>query len=234
MATSGTTSFNPDLADIIEEAYERAGRRMAGGYDYRTARRSIDLLTTEWANKGLNLWLVDEQTFTLTAGMATQTLPADTVDVIEVLYRTNDGTTNQTDLTVNRISVSDYSAIPNKLNQGSQPLQFYINRLQPAPVMHIWPVPDGSQAGSITYWRLRRIQDSGTPGSNTMDVPFRFYDALCAGLAYRLAIKSPELAPRISMLKQIADEAFQLAADEDRDRASVRLTPFIAEAVYGN
>ena len=233
MTTSGTTTFNPSLADIVEEAYERAGRRMEGGYDFRTARRSIDLLTTEWANRGLNLWLVEEQTFTLVAGTATYTLPADTVDAIEVVYRTNTGSTSQEDLTINRMSVSDWSAIPNKLTQGSRPLQFYINRLQPAPVMHVWPVPDGNQAGTVTYWRLRRIEDTGRPASNTMDMPFRFYDALCAGLAYRLAVKNPQLAPRISMLKQIADEAFDLAAAEDRDRASVRLTPFISDAVYG-
>lgn len=232
MTTSGTTTFNPDLSEIVEEAYERAGRRMQGGYDYRTARRSIDLLTTEWANRGLNLWLVEELSETITTNMSSFTMPADTVDAIEVVFRSQAGSTNQSDLTINRVSVSDWSAIPNKLQQGSRPLQYYINRLQPAPVMHLWPIADGSQPGSVTYWRLRRIQDSGSPASNTMDVPFRFYDALCAGLAYRLAMKNPSLAPRISMLKAVAEEAFQLAADEDRDRAPVRFTPYMPQIVY--
>lgn len=233
MATSGTTLFNLNLADAVEEAYERAGRRMSGGYDYRTARRSIDIMMTEWANKGLNLWLVDEQFFTLTAGLNQVTLPADTIDVIECVYRTNPGVANtQTDLTINRVSVSDWSAIPNKLSTGSRPLQFYINRLQPAPVMHMWPVPDGSQAGQVAYWRLRRIQDTGAPASNTMDMPFRFLPAFVAGLAYQLALKNPQLMQRIPMLKQIADEQFDLAAAEDRDRSPVRFVPYMDPITY--
>ena len=233
MTTSGTTSFNLDLGTAIEEAYERAGRRMQGGYDYRTARRTIDIMMAEWANRGLNLWLVDEQSFTLTAGLSQVTLPADTIDAIEVVYRTQSGVANgQTDLTINRISVSDWSAIPNKLDTGSRPLQYYINRLQPAPVMHLWPVADGSQAGSVTYWRLRRIQDAGAPASNTMDMPFRFLPAFVAGLAYHLALKNPSLMPRVAMLKQIYDEQFALSAAEDRDRAPVRFIPYMVPVTY--
>jgi hypothetical protein len=233
MTTSGTTSFNLDLSSAIEEAYERAGRRMQGGYDYRTARRSIDIMMVDWANRGLNLWLVDQQSFNVTGGMSQFTLPADTIDVIECVWRTDAGSENQVDLTVNRISVSDYSAIPNKLDTGSRPLQFYINRLGPAPVMYLWPVADGSRAGQIAYWRLRRVQDAGAPATNTMDMPFRFLEAFVAGLAFHLAVKNPQLAPRISMLKQMYEESFALAAAEDRDRASVRLTPFIYDQVYG-
>lgn len=234
MTTSGTTGFNLDLADAIEEAYERAGRRFTGGYDYRTARRSIDIMMVDWANRGLNLWLVDEGFFTVTADMSSFTLPADTTDLIEVVWRTDPGSVDhQTDLSLNRVSVSDWAAIPNKLDEGSRPLQYYINRLQPAPVINLWPIPDGSQAGQIVYWRLRRIQDAGAPASNTMDLPYRFLEAFVSGLAYHLAVKNPQLAPRISMLKQMYDESFGLAAAEDRDRASVRLTPFIYDQVYG-
>lgn len=232
MTTSGTTTFNLNLGDAIEEAYERAGRRMQGGYDYRTARRSIDIMMVEWANRGLNLWLVDEGSFAISAGDGEVTLPADTIDVIECVFRTQSATTNQTDLTISRVSVSDWSSIPNKLSEGSRPLQFYINRLQPAPVMHLWPVPDGSQSGSVVYWRLRRIEDSGAPATNTMDMPFRFLSAFVAGLAYHLALKNPGLAPRISMLKQVYDEAWELAAAEDRDRSPVRFVPYVSGMMF--
>ena len=171
-------------------------------------------------------------TATATAGAATVTLAADTIDVIEAVWRTNTATTNQSDLSISRVSVSDWAAIPNKLATGSRPLEYYINRLQPAPVLHIWPVLDGSQAGTLTYWRLRRIQDTGRPASNTMDMPFRFLPAFVAGLAYFIAMKNPELAQRVPMLKQIYDETFQLCADEDRDRSPVRFVPYMAPVVY--
>jgi hypothetical protein len=230
---SGTTNFNLDLADAIEEAYERAGRRMMGGYDYRTARRSIDLMMTEWANRGLNLWLVQEVVAALPANTPSITLPADTVDVIECVWRTNSGVANaQSDLDISRVSVSDWATIPNKLSTGSRPLQFYINRLSPAPVMQLWPVADGSQAGVIGYWRLRRVQDTSRPGSNDMDIPFRFLPALVSGLAYHLALKNPELMPRVAMLKQVYDETWQTCADEDRDRSPVRLVPYIQPMIY--
>ena len=232
MTTSGVSDFNLDLADAIEEAYERAGRRLQGGYDYRTARRSIDIMMTEWANRGLNLWLVEEGSVTIVPGTATYTLPDDTTDLIECMWRTQVGGTNQTDLTINRVSVSDWSTIPNKLSTGSRPLQYYINRLQPAPVMHVWPVPDGTQAGNITYWRLRRVQNSGAPASNTMDMPFRFLPAFVAGLAYYLAMKNPSLEQRVPGLKAVYDEAFQLCADEDRDRSPVRFVPYMSPITY--
>lgn len=228
MTTSGVSNFNLDLADAIEEAYERAGRRMQGGYDYRTARRSIDIMMTEWANRGLNMWLMEEVSLPIIADTATYTLPADTVDVIECLWRTQASTTSQTDLTINRVSVSDWSTIPNKLETGSRPLQYFINRLAAAPVMHVWPVPDGTQTGSISYWRLRRIQNAGAPASNTMDMPFRFLPAFVAGLAYYLAMKNPGLDQRVPALKQVYEEAFQLCADEDRDRSPVRFVPYMA------
>ena len=181
----------------------------------------------EWANRGINLWTVDEGSQVLTAGDPTYDLPTDTVDLIDHVIRTGAGSAStQSDLTINRISVSSYSAIPNKLSTG-RPVQIYIDR-QITPTFTVWPVPDSSQTYTLIYWRLRRIQDAGQPGTNTMDVPFRFMPALVAGLAYNLAMKSPGAEGRVPMLKAIYEEQFKLAADEDRDRASVRFIPYIA------
>jgi hypothetical protein len=228
MTSSGTTTFQLNLSDVMEEAYEQAGRRMQGGYDYRTARRSLDLLMQEWCNRGFNLWLVDQQDIAMLANVNSYTLPADTIDVTDAVYRRNAGTLEtQSDIFLNRISVSDYAAIPTKLTTGPQPYNYYIDRQRDAPVMFVWPVPNDIQAGVIHYWRLRRIQDSGTPGSNTMDVPFRFVPAMVAGLAFNIAKKYPDLMGRLEMLKGAYEEQFLLAAGEDRDRASVRLTPYI-------
>lgn len=223
MATSGTTTFNPDLGELIEEAFERAGLEVRSGYDLRSARRSLNLMMSEWANKGLNLWTVTSGTFTCVPGQAEYSLPTDCVDVIEHACRTAEGGQN-TDITLNRISVSTYAAIPNKSTQG-RPYQIYVER-QIAPKVVLWPVPDDSQTYTIVYYYIRRIQDSGSPVNLTMDIPFRFYNALVAGLAYYTALKHPEVAERIDMLKGLYDEAFALAAEEDRDRASVRFVPF--------
>ncbi len=223
MAPSGTANFNLDLADIIEEAFERAGLELRSGYDYKTARRSINLICADWANKGLNLWTVEEGAVTLVAGTATYTLPADTVDLIEHVVRENAGNVNsQTDLTVTRISVSQYTSIPNKLTKG-RPTQIYIDR-QITPKITLFPVPD-STARTLVFHRLRRIQDAGSPASNDMDIPIRFMPALCASLAYHISMKRPETADRTQQLKLVADEAFNLAAMEDRDRSSIRLAP---------
>ena len=223
MATSGTATFNLDLADIIEEAYERAGLELRSGYDYKTARRSINLICSEWANKGLNLWTVEEGTVTLVDGTATYTLPADTVDLIEHVVRENAGNVNsQTDLTVTRISVSQFSAIPNKLTKG-RPTQIWVDR-QIIPKFSLYQVPD-STARTLVFHRLRRIEDAGSPASNNVDVPIRFMPALCAALAYHISMKRPETAQRTQILKTFADEAFDLAAAEDRDRSSITLTP---------
>tara|TARA_R110002073_G_scaffold86653_3_gene205779 strand:+ start:384 stop:1067 length:684 start_codon:yes stop_codon:yes gene_type:complete len=223
MATSNTATFNLDLADIIEEAYERAGLELRSGYDYATARRSINLICAEWANKGLNLWTVEEGSLTLVDGQSTYPLPADTVDLIEHSVRENAGNvTSQTDLVVTRISVSQYSAIPNKLTTG-RPTQIYVDR-QIIPQVSLWPVPD-STTRTLIFYRLRRIQDAGSPASNDMDIPVRFMPALCAALAYHISMKNPESQNRTQILKTFADEAFDLAAAEDRDRSSITLTP---------
>lgn len=225
MTTSGTTTFNLDLNDIVEEAFERCGAELRSGYDLRTARRSLNLLFTEWANRGINLWTVDTGTITLVQGTATYDLPADTVDLMEHVIRT--GTTTpatQVDLTITRISVSTYSSIPNKIQQA-RPIQVYINRQTTVPNITVWPTPDGSQVYTFVYWRLRRIQDAGTGGTSTMDVPFRFLPALITGLAYYLSLKIPGALERMQMLKAQYDEAWDLASSEDRDKASVRFVP---------
>ena len=223
MTTSGTTAFNLEFPELVEEAFERAGSELRSGYDLKTARRSMNLLFADWANRGINLWTIDSGTINLVAGTATYLLPADTVDLIDHVVRTGAGNVStQADLTCTRISSSTYATIPNKLSQA-RPLQIWIQRLE-APQITVWPVPDTAQTYQIVYWRLRRLQDAGN-GSNTPDVPFRFLPALVAGLAYYLALKLPNGMERLGMLKQQYDEAFQLAADEDREKAAIRLVP---------
>jgi hypothetical protein len=226
MTTSGTASFNLDFAELAEEAWERAGREMRSGYDLRTARRSMNLLTIEFANRGINLWTLESGTQILTPGIATYNLPADTIDIIEHVIRTGAGSPMlQSDLTISRISVSTYASIPTKLTQG-RPIQIFIERLRDQPRFTLWPVPDSSTPYTLFYYRLRRIEDAGT-GINTPDAPFRFLPAIAAGLAYQIALKIPELAQRVPMLKAEYDEQFNLAAGEDREKASVRFVPRI-------
>jgi len=229
MTTSGTTIWNPDIGEIVEEAYERAGLELRSGYDLKTARRSLNFLLTEFANKGLNLWTVASGTLTLVPGQKTYTtsdgLPADAVDYIEHVCRTTSGGI-PTDISLNRISVSTYANIPTK-DQTGRPYQIYVNRATSSPQITLWPVPDSGTTYTLVYWYLRRLDDATNPISQTIQVPFRFYNALAAGLAYHIALKRPEVQDRISMLKDLYDEAFQLASDEDRDRASVRFTPFV-------
>jgi len=222
MTTSGTALFNMDFTEIAEEAWERAGREMRSGYDLRTARRSMNLLTIEWANRGINMWTIDEGTIPMVQGTATYNLPADTIDLLEHVIRTGSGQ-NQQDLSVSRISVSTYATIPNKEVQG-RPIQVFIERLRDNPTITVWPIPNQSSYYTLVYYRLRRIQDAGT-GLQTPDMNFRFLPCLVAGLAYYIAMKVPELAERIPMLKQMYDEQFDLAAAEDREKAPVRFVP---------
>ncbi len=222
MATSGTTSFNLDLTELVEEAFERAGSEMRSGYDLKTARRSLNLMFTEWANRGINMWTIESGEISLVAGTGQYDLPADTVDLIEHVIRTGSGNT-QADLSCSRISVSTYASLPNKLVTG-RPIQVYIDRVAPIPNINVWPVPDGTQTYTLVYWRLRRIQDAGG-GVNTMDVPFRFLNCMVAGLAFMLAMKVPSGMDRLGVLKQQYDEAWDLAATEDRDKSSIRFVP---------
>jgi hypothetical protein len=306
MTTSGAAAFNIDLTEIVEEAYERAGSELRTGYDLRTARRSLNLLFADWANRGINMWTFEQQTITLVQGQPTYALPDDTVDLLEHVIRTNaNSPNNQADLNITRISVSTYATIPNKLVQA-RPIQVWIQRLTaqdsilpvslqagitaattqipvsslsgvptagfvtidseligfnetqaatattPAYLLNctrgqgtttaashnsgavltlsqknsitVWPTPDGSTTYQFVYWRLRRMQDAGT-GVNVMDVPFRFITCMVAGLAYYMALKIPNSLERLPILKAQYDEAWQLASDEDREKASVRFVP---------
>jgi len=300
MTTTGSTLFNMDFTEIAEEAWERAGREMRSGYDLRTARRSMNLMTIEWQNKGINMWTMEQGVINLTPGLSTYALPTDTIDLLEQVIRTGQNTSStQADLTITRISVSTYATIPNKLQQA-RPIQVWIQRLSgevnptsstlaatinatdttitlnsvvglagsgfirldnediyytyvtgntlggvfrgqnnttaashlistavyvpQLPAVTVWPTPDNSTPYQFVYWRLRRVQDAGS-GIETSDMNFRFLPALTAGLAYHIAVKVPELMPRIQMLKQIYDETFETAAGEDREKAAVRFVP---------
>ena len=230
MATSTTASFDLDLNEIVEEAFERAGSELRSGYDLRTARRSLNLLFADWANRGINLWTIDSSTQVLTSGTATYNLPVDTVDLIEHVIRTGSGTT-QTDVPLSRISVSTFAAIPNK-NSTGKPLQIYIDRKSGAtesggvqyPTVTLWPVPDSVSTYTLVYWRLSRMLDAGT-GVNTQDIPFRFLPALVAGAADYVALKAPGAENRGGSLRAMYEEAWTLAADEDREKASMFITP---------
>jgi hypothetical protein len=223
MAVSGTTTFDLDLTELVEEAFERCGGELRTGYDLKTARRSLNLLFADWANRGINMWTIEQGSIPLVAGTATYSLPTDTVDLLEHVIRTGAGVAaTQADLNITRISVSTYATIPNKLTQA-RPIQVLINRLE-APSITVWPVPDNVQTYTFVYWRLRRIDDAGT-GVNTMDVPFRFIPCMVAGLSYYLALKIPGGLERLDVLKSQYDEAWQTAADEDREKAAVRFVP---------
>ena len=298
--TSGSTAFNLNLVELVEEAYERAGKELRSGYDLRTARRSLNIMFADWANRGINMWTIEQGVIDLVPGQNTYALPDDTVDLLEHVIRTDaNQQATQADLTITRISVSTYATLPNKLQQA-RPIQVWIQRLNgqtsttgytlaspitasdtqitlssvanlPAagfikidnelinygyitgntlyncfrgqdntaaashlagasilwaqlPAISVWPTPDASQPYQFVYWRLRRTQDAGG-GVNVMDVPFRFIPCMAAGLAYYIAMKIPEGAERLAPLKAIYDEAWELAAYEDHEKAALRLVP---------
>lgn len=231
MTTSGTSTFNLNLNDLVEEAFERCGAELRTGYDLRTARRSLNLLTIEWANRGINLWTIEQGSIPLVEGQIVYDLPVDTIDLLEHVVRTQTGQ-QQTDITINRISIDTYSTIPNKNAQG-RPIQVWINRQSgadypvtgvKAPNINVWPAPDQNNYYTFVYWRLRRLQDAGD-GVTTQDIPFRFLPCLVAGLAYYLSIKLPGALERSQMLKAEYEELWQQAADEDREKAPLRIAP---------
>ena len=242
MSTSGTSAFTLNLNEIVEEAFERAGGQLRSGYDLRTARRSLNLLFADWANRGINLWTVEQGSFVLTPGLMTYPLPVDTVDLLEHVIRTQaNNSATQADLTITRISVSTYATIPNK-NATGRPIQVWVNRQSGAtypsggrpagtnsttgvdhPQIYVWPAPDQSSYYTFVYWRMRRIQDAGENGLVTQDIPFRFLNCMIAGLAYYLSMK---IAPdRMEALKLQYDEQWKYASEEDRDKAAVRFVP---------
>lgn len=215
----------PDLPELFEEAFERAGLEMRSGYDLKTARRSLNLLTLEWANKGLNLFTIEAGTLALTAGTTVYTLPTGTIDIIEHQLRTGTGTA-QVDTAIERISVSTYAQQTNKQITG-RPTQIFVQRLPTSTTVTLWPTPDNSQSYTLFYYRLKGIDGltSGI-GADMTSVPPRFVPALVAGLAYYIAMKKPEAIQRVLPLKAVYDEQFELAAGEDRDRSSVNFVPF--------
>lgn len=216
MATSGSTNFDIDVAEIIEEAYERCGLEVRTGYDARTARRSLNLMFADWANRGLNLWTVKQATQALTQGTATYALTADVTDILEVVIRRSG-----VDFELSRMSRGEYLNLPNKATQG-RPSQFFYNR-QVTPEITLWATPENS-SDTLVYYYVKRIEDADTL-ANTTDAPFRFLPCMVSGLAYHLAVKS---APdRVQLLKAIYEEEFQRAADEDEDRVPLKLQPSI-------
>jgi hypothetical protein len=229
--TTDTTDFNLDLNGIVEEAFERCGAELRSGYDMRTARRSLNLLFMDWANRGVNMWTIEQGTQVLSYGTATYTLPVDTVDLLDHVIRTGTGQ-NQIDIGISRISVSTYAQIPNK-NANGRPIQIRIDRKTGAtsstgvvqnPTFTVWPIPDNSTTYTLVYWRLRRMQDAGN-GINGQDIPFRLLPALVAGLAYYLSMKIPNALDRMQVLKAQYDECWDAAATEDREKAPIRLVP---------
>jgi len=214
MATSGSVDFELDVADYIEEAFERCGLEVRTGYDLKTAKRSLNLMLAEWANRGLNQWTIEQRTFTTTQGDAETDLGADVIDILSVVVRRSG-----TDYALDRVSRDEFLNIPNKTTQG-RPTQFFLDR-QITPNLKIWPTPENS-TDVVVYDALTRIQDADTQ-TNTLEVPFRFYPCLTAGLAYYIALKrAPQ---RIQLLKAVYEEEFERAMTEDRDRASFNVVP---------
>ena len=217
MATSGSRDFTLDVAEIVEEAYERCGLEVRTGYDARTARRSLNLMFADWANRGVNLWTVKSGTINMVSGQTEYDLTADVVDILEVVIRRSG-----TDFQVDRISRSEYQNIPTKTTTG-RPSQLYFNR-QTVPKVNVWPAPENS-TDVIRYYYVQRIEDADA-AVNDVDAPFRFLPCMVAGLAYYMAVKrAPD---RVQLLKSIYEEEFQRAADEDEDRVSLKLTPSIS------
>ena len=247
MAIATTSSFNPDVSELVEEAYDIAGAELRSGYDLRSARRSLNMLMLEWQNKGINLWTVDEEMIAeksddtdltnnfLEKGVASYNVPIGTISILNMVLRTNDGNTStQADYTLSRISEPTYSQIPAKLTEA-RPVQFYFQRLEVQDTgptgsdrnsqITVWPVPDKNSEYKIVFWRLKRIQDVGGNAANTMEVPDRFLPALVAGLAVKVAMKTPGLESRVASLQANYNQIFSEAADEDRVKTSFRFVP---------
>jgi|TARA_R110002153_G_scaffold117571_1_gene261613 hypothetical protein len=225
MATATTNNFNLDIAEAAEEAFELAGLEMRTGYDLRTARRSINLMMLEWANRGLNLWQVESGSTTLTAGTATYSLDPDTIDLLEHHLRTSDGnSSSQSDTELTRVSFSTYAGIPNKLDEG-RPNEILINRNTSTTTFTLYPIPDNTTSYKVIWYRLRQIYDAGTPASNNIDIPKLFLPCLVSGLAFYIAQKNPEAMQRVPFLKQQYEEQWILASSENRVKASVRFVP---------
>tara|TARA_R100000781_G_scaffold49472_1_gene32823 strand:+ start:161 stop:832 length:672 start_codon:yes stop_codon:yes gene_type:complete len=220
MALSGSTDFEPNVAEFVEEAFERCGLEMRTGYDLKTARRSINLMLAEWANRGLNQWTIEEATQTVTEGTSSYSLNSNVIDILDVVLRR---TVNQvqTDMSMSRVSRSEYINIPNKTTKA-RPSQFFFDKLT-TPSLKVWPAPENS-TDVLVFNKIVRMDDADK-AINTMDMPFRFYPCFAAGLAYYISLKkAPERTPQ---LKALYEEEFRRAADQDEDRASFRVRPDI-------
>ncbi len=221
MTVSGSTDFELDVADYIEEAFERCGLEVRTGYDLKTAKRSMNLMFADWANRGLNQWTIEQRTITVTSNDGDYDLGADVIDILSLVVRRSG-----TDYALDRISRDEYLNIPTKTTQA-RPTQFFVDR-QITPVLKLWPLPDNN-TDVIIYDALTRLDDADTY-TNTLGVPFRFYPALAAGLAYYISVKrAPD---RMQMLKALYEEELNRAMDEDRDRASFRVAPDLRNYRY--
>jgi hypothetical protein len=220
MALSGSTNFEPNVAEFVEEAFERCGLELRTGYDLKTARRSINLMLAEWANRGLNQWTIEQATQTVTESTTDYSLNANIIDILDVVLRRTINQT-QTDISMNRVSRSEYINIPNKTTKA-RPSQFFFDKLS-TPTLKIWPAPENS-TDILVFNKIVRMDDADK-ATNTMDMPFRFFPCFAAGLAYYISLKrAPE---RTAQLKAIYEEEFRRAADQDEDRASFNIRPNI-------
>ena len=226
MATSGTTAFDLDLGDCVEEAFERAGVEVFSGYDLSTARRSLNLMLLDWHNRGIPMWTVEQGTQALTASDGEYNMPTDTVDILDAVLRTGTGT-SQVDVAMTRMSFSEYASIPNKNSEG-RPTRWYLQRNTTTPVLTLWQVPDSAATYTFVYWRMRRMYEAGAGGAYNQDVPFRFLPALVSGLAYHIAVKKSKDNDRIVGLKLVYEEDLRRAEQDDRDRSSWFIRPHVS------
>ena len=220
MALSGSTNFEPNVTEFIEEAFERCGIELRTGYDLRTAKRSINIMLAEWANRGLNQWTIEQTTQTVTEGTNSYSLNSNVIDILDMVVRRTTNSVNS-DTNMSRISRSEYLNIPNK-DTKARPNQFFFDK-QTTPAIKVYPTPENS-TDVLVFNKLVRMDDADT-ATNTMDLPFRFYPCFAAGLAYYISIKrAPQ---RTAELKAIYEEEFRRAADQDEDKASFRIRPHL-------
>ena len=232
MATSGTTTFTLDISDIMEEAYDLCGIEMRSGYDFRGAKRALNLVFLEWQNKGTNLWAIEQGTSTLTAGTKSYALESSALDVIDAFIRTDSGDIdNQFDQRLNRISRTEYNHQATKLTQA-KPTQFYVDKGTTTTNIVLWAIPDGAETYTLVYDYIQRIEDAGDPASNNADVPARYLPCLTYALAYNIACKNPESLQRVPMIKQRYDELWRDVSDAERERASVKFVPDLSYISY--
>ncbi len=222
---TSTFTFNLDLGDVMEEAFERAGSELKSGYDYRTARRSLDLMFLEWQNRGVNLWTVKEGTQAITSGTARYALDGKILDIVEAFIRTDAGdTSNQTDQSLTRISVKQFAHLTNKLD-SAKPLQYWFERDDSSNAINLWPVPDSQETYTLVFYYIERIADTGSNASTNPEVPSRYMPCMVAGLAYYLSLKKEESKDRISLLKQLYEDEWRLASDAHREKGSLYFVP---------